>query len=322
MSLTSSPNALHGEAPDSRVDTRMSRGALLQRTVAALGVASMMVSAPTAQGPSGSAAASTASAHPDFSGMWSGGGLTIERGYDGNMGTGYYQDFFAGTDLGRPASAVPAAKSDNQPPGDQFVIGSGAETPDRRIPFQPWARAKKEANYKAIYNPAGAATFDEVDPVARCLPTGVPRAQYISIGSYQILQTREYFAVFGEWNHQRRLIPLDGRPHLDPHIRLWNGDSRGHWEGQTLVVDTTNLTSNTWLDHMGSVHSDALHVVERYTLVDNKTLKYQARLEDPKAFEKAWTITLMLKRARNDEELLEYACHEGNKSIENYTPVK
>ncbi len=73
---------------------------------------------------------------------------------------------------------------------------------------------------------------------------------------------------------------------------------------------------------MGSVHSDALHVVERYTLVDNKTLKYQARLEDPKAFEKPWTITLMLKRARNDEELLEYACHEGNKSIENYTPVK
>ena len=265
----------------------------------------------------------TPEGQPDIQGVWHGGGLTIEPGYDGNRGTGWYQDFFptdataretrASSDRRPPVASVP--------PDDRFVIGGGAETPDRRIPYQPWARERKEANFAAIYE--GGKTLEYYDPVARCLPTGVPRAAYVGIGGYQVFQPPGYVIIFGEWNHQYRVIPLDGRPHVGPRIRLWNGDSRGRWEGNTLIVETTNLTDRTWLDHMGSIHSEALRVVERYTPVDADTLRYEMRLEDEKAFVQPWTLTLFLRRGSPGEELLEYACHEGNaRSMESYATSK
>jgi hypothetical protein len=257
---------------------------------------------------------------PDLSGVWNGGGLTLERGYDGNMGTGYYEDFFDGTNLGRPKS--PSTAAPPKLPDDAFLIGTGPDTEDRRIPFLPWARERKEANYKAIYRPSGQLSLMEVDPVARCLPTGVPRAQYIGIGGYHILQTDKTVAIFGEWNHQFRSIALDGRPPLNESIALWTGSSRGQWNGDTLVVDTKNLTGETWLDHMGSVHSAKLTVRETYRLRDANTLEYKATLSDPGAFTKPWSVTVLLKRGQPGEELLEYACAEGNKSIANYTAQK
>ena len=255
----------------------------------------------------------TRDGQPDIQGVWQGGGLTIEPGYDGNLGTGFYREFFS-TGSADADGVVPPPPVE-PPQDDRYLVGGGAETPDRRIPFQPWARVKKEANFAAIYE--GAATMDDYDPVSRCLPTGVPRAAYIGIGGYQFFQVPGYVVIFGEWNHQYRIIPLDVRPKLTPGIRLWNGDSRGQWEGHALVIETTNLTDKTWLDHMGSVHSDALHVVERYTPVDADTLRYEVRLEDEKAYAQPWTLTVLLKR--NKEELLEYACHEGNgRSMRNY----
>ena len=102
--------------------------------------------------------------------------------------------------------------------------------------------------------------------------------------------------ILYEWAHAYRTIPLDGRPHLAGNIKLYNGDSRGHWEGNTLVVDVTNFNDKVFLDSHGSFYSEALHVVERWTLVDANTLKYEATLEDPTVFTRPWTIAFTLDR--------------------------
>lgn len=264
----------------------------------------------------------TPDGQPDIQGYWSGGGLTIEPGYDGNLGTGYYQDFFpdgatVGGAQGAP-SAAPVAVG--QAPSPRR--GLHAVTPDGRIPFQPWARDQKEANFKKIYDPKGAEKFEEVDTVARCLPTGAPRGSYIGIGAYQVFQPRGYVVIFGEWNHQYRIIPLDSRPHVGKDIRLWMGDSRGRWEGNTLVVEVLNSRGDTWLDHMGSIHTDGLRVTERFEVVDAQNIRYAATLDDPKAFSRPWDVALTWTRVTEKGfELLEYACHEGNSSLENYTSI-
>lgn len=267
----------------------------------------------------------TPDGQPDIEGYWSGGGLTIEPGYDGNLGTGFYQDFFpdGATIGGAPSMPSPAPGSGvaaAQAAGPRR--GLHAVTPDGRIPFQPWARSQKEANFKKIYDPKGAEKFEEVDTVARCQPTGVPRASYIGIGSYQVFQPKGYVVVFGEWNHQYRIIPLDNRPHVGKNISLWMGDSRGRWEGNTLVVDVQNSRGDTWLDHMGSIHTEGLRVTERFEVVDGHTIRYSATLDDPKAFTRPWDVALTWTRVTEKGfELLEYACHEGNTSLENYTAI-
>ena len=112
--------------------------------------------------------------------------------------------------------------------------------------------------------------------------------------------------------HAFRVIPLDGRPHLAENIKLWRGDSRGRWEGNTLVVDVTNHDARTWFDQAGAYHSDALHVVERFTFVDANTINYEATLEDPKAYTRPWKIAFTHKRtAEQGYEILEDACYEG-----------
>ncbi len=199
------------------------------------------------------------------------------------------------------------------------------DPPDGKIPMQPWVAAKR----KEIYDKQEKAEF--LDPRVRCLQAGVPRANTpVYYNSYQILQKPGYVVIVYEWNHMTRIIPLDGRPHLDPRIRLPMGDSRGRWEGNTLVVDVTNFNDDTWvLGHgaigegqpsssatsgHGIVHSPDLHVVERYTPVDGNLIRYQATIEDPKAFTRPFTVAFdAMVRGRADHQLFEYACHEGNR---------
>ena len=147
----------------------------------------------------------------------------------------------------------------------------------------------------------------------RCLTFGVPRVGGnfgAGIYSYnQILQAPGYVVLLMEVIHEARIIPLDGRPHLPPSVRLWNGDSRGRWEGNTLVVDTTNFSSKSLF--MGSAEN--LHLTERLTRQGPDAIDYEVTFDDPTTWTRSWTALLHLKRT--DERLYEYACHEGNRYV-------
>ena len=140
----------------------------------------------------------------------------------------------------------------------------------------------------------------------RCLTFGVPRFQAAYSSVYQIVQSPSHVVFLMETIHEARVIPMDGRPHVSDAIRQWMGDSRGHWEGDTLVVDTKGFSPKTAF--MGV--SNDLHLVERFTRVSANTLKYDATMSDPTTWTRPWTARILFKRT--DEPLLEYACHEGN----------
>ena len=147
----------------------------------------------------------------------------------------------------------------------------------------------------------------------RCLiwPTlGPPMLPSFYNNNYQIVQGPGYVAIMVEMIHDVRMIPTDGRPHLPSNVRLWMGDPRGHWEGNTLVVDTTNFTEKTAF--RGS--SENLHLVERFTRTDPDTLMYEVTVEDPSTWAKPWKIELPMRKT--DGPIYEYACHEGNYAME------
>ena len=174
-----------------------------------------------------------------------------------------------------------------------------ADPVDGRIPYQPWAAAKRDENFK---NRASA------DPVNKCYLPGVPRITYMPF-PFQIFQTPEFVAITYEYVHASRTIHMKNPKHLDD-ISFWMGDSRGHWEGDTLVVDVADNEASTWLDASGDFHSGALHVVERYTRNSPDTLRYEATIEDPKVYTRPWKIGLTLYRhAEKNAQLYEYECH-------------
>jgi hypothetical protein len=147
----------------------------------------------------------------------------------------------------------------------------------------------------------------------RCIiwPTlGPPMLPSFYNNNYQIVQGPGYVAILSEMIHDVRMIPTDGRPHLPSNIRLWAGDPRGHWEGNTLVVDTTNFTDKTaWRNS-----SEKLHLVERFTRVDADTLMYQVTVEDPATWDKPWKIEIPMRKTTGP--IFEYACQEGNYAME------
>ena len=142
----------------------------------------------------------------------------------------------------------------------------------------------------------------------RCITWGVPKiagnANYLS--HYQIVQSPGYVVLMSEVNHEARIIPLDGRPHLAQRLPQWNGDSRGRWEGNTLVVETSNFSSRSYF--MGA--ADGLHLIERFTRVAAEAIDYQITVSDPTTWTKPWTALVRL--ARTEDRIYESACHEGN----------
>jgi hypothetical protein len=155
----------------------------------------------------------------------------------------------------------------------------------------------------------------------RCLvfPTaGPPMFPYRYNSNYQIIQTKDTLVVHAEMIHDTRIIPLDGRPHLPRSMRLWLGDSVGHWEGSTLVVDTTNFKdTGGFFGDAGGVFGwdENLHVVERFSLLDSNAIWYKFEVNDPSAYTRPWKGELTLERTRGP--IYEYACHEGNYALVN-----
>ena len=189
-----------------------------------------------------------------------------------------------------------------------------ADPPDGKIPYQPWARAKRQDVFDNHNNPT---TWEHVDPHTLCWLSGVPRMFYQ--GMTQILQTPGYVVVLQEFNHAYRVIHLDGRPHVPAGLKLWMGDSRGRWEGHTLVVDVTSKNDKTRFDIVGDFHSDAVRIRERFTVVDPDTIRYEATFDDPTVYTRPFTMRLNLGRAVRGEEakthhLMEEACREGERS--------
>jgi hypothetical protein len=155
------------------------------------------------------------------------------------------------------------------------------------------------------------AWTDDLDSYTRCISRVMPRLPQNYNSGTQIFQTPDYVVLQYE-QFDRRVIPLDGRPHLDQKIRQWNGDSRGHWEGTTLVVDTTNFSDKQ--DFRG-VPQGSLHLVERFTPVDAKTMNYEATIDDSTMWTRKWTFLLPWQKDDN-YQMFEYACHEGNYGME------
>jgi hypothetical protein len=184
-----------------------------------------------------------------------------------------------------------------RPAGQSAVI----DPPDGKIPYLPEALKQRDANFRNRLT---------ADPAANCYQAGVPRAVLLPT-PFQIVQSVGNLAIVYTDNHAYRIVDPQSVPH-DDGIDFFMGDSRGHWEGDTLVVDVTDLGDQTWLDEAGNFHSDQLHVVERYTMLKANTISYEARLDDSKTYAKPWTIRLLLDRdTRPGARIIEDECLEG-----------
>jgi len=175
----------------------------------------------------------------------------------------------------------------------KFLVGGGA------LPYKPEAAKKKAENAK------NART---ADPYAQCFMAGVPRTMYLHF-PFQIFEGTGYALITSEYAHSFRYVRMDGSAHLDG-TEFWMGDSRGHWDGDSLVVDTTGFTDRTWFDSAGNFHSGDLHVTERFTRTGQDVLAYEATIDDAKTFTKPFTIRMTMNRhTEKNFQIREHECY-------------
>ena len=245
---------------------------------------------------------------PDLQGIWDNRTITpLERPRQ-----------FAGQEtLTAAEAAAYEARTAEQRVGDRYYWDRGTMTvADRRTalitdpadgrvpPLTPAGQRRFETGRRQ-----GVGAADERNPSERCITRTVPRLPGLYNNHYQIFQTPGHVVIFMEMIHDARIIPLDTRPPLPDGVRQWNGDSRGRWDGDTLVIETTHFTGKT--NFRGS--ADNLHLVERLTRVDADTIDYRFTVTDPTTWTRPWTARVPLNR--NDGPLYEYACHEGNDGL-------
>jgi hypothetical protein len=275
----------------------------------------------------------TPDGQPDLQGMWTNATITPFERPRALAGKAYLTEQEVAV-LEQQAAERRATADDAPKPGDVgsynevwFDAGTKVvatrqtslviDPPDGRVPLKASAEAVRDHNLTNVDSYESMSQWD------RCISRGPGRmfpAGYNN--AYQIVQTPGYVVILHEMIHEARIIPVDGRPHLDKSIRLWTGDPRGHWEGDTLVVETTNFNDKGWIATnaasgriRGVPHSEALHLVERFTRVDADTINYQVTIEDPNVYTRPWTVAIPLGRDES-YQMFEYACHEGNKAIE------
>jgi hypothetical protein len=188
----------------------------------------------------------------------------------------------------------PHSARKDAPPGAGVIEGD-------TIPYLPAALKQRQQNF---------AARDQLDPRLKCFTLGVPRDNYYP-EPFQILQRPRDLTLIYEFGNSVRTIHTNGTLHpTGDNPEFWLGDSRGTWDHDTLVVDVTDFTDKTWLDRAGNFHSDALHVVERWTPLDKDHLQYQATLEDPKVYVRPWTLSVILYRLKDKHvQLIENYCY-------------
>jgi hypothetical protein len=225
----------------------------------------------------------TADQKPDFNGIWQAIGSAhwnIEP---------HAADFSPLVELGA-IGAIPAGLG---------IVEGGS------IPYTSDARAKQQEN---------RADWLALDPVVKCYMPGVPRATYLPF-PFQIIQSPDHVVMAYEFASASRIVYMD-RPDFEAPIFSWMGHSRGHFEGDSLVIDVTDQVPDTWLDRAGNHHSDALRVTERYTHVGPNTLMYEATLEDPNVYTQAWTLKFPLYRRLDENmQILEFKCVEFTEEL-------
>ena len=280
---------------------------------------------------------------------------TAPRTADGHPDLQGTFDFASATPLERPASLAGKAvlteaeaaayeqqqienrkRIDDAPPAGQVggynefwyefgtkVVGDRrtsliTDPPDGRLPpLVPDAQKRADERRARLRRLADGP--EDRDASERCLlgyNSGPPMVPAGYNQNVQIVQTRDYLLVHNEMVHTARIIPVDGRPHQPEAFRSWSGDSRGRWEGDTLVVETRNFNDRTWNQFSGWSWpvDDNLHLVERFSLVDADTVLYEFTVTDPTAWTKPWSASVPLRRTTN--LMYEYACHEGNEGME------
>jgi hypothetical protein len=186
-------------------------------------------------------------------------------------------------------------------------------SPGTPLPFPYLPATDKIREYRDLHDPYH-------DPEAHCHLPGVPRTieQPSSIMPFRIIQDEKYVIFLFEYVHDVRIIPEDGSAHPKQYW-AWDGDSRGHWEGDTFVVDVSNFNGRTWLDMDANFVDENEHVVERYTMLNPNTIAYSATVEDPTVFTKPWTMHLTLRRNPAKDQIVYYDCHEGERDVDHYT---
>jgi hypothetical protein len=266
---------------------------------------------------------------PDLQGIWTGGTLTpFER--PAQVGTQLPESaraeaqrtatekFWAAGhkpgEVGRDNDAFIDQDLKILPNGQTSLV---VEPADGKVPLRPEAAKRRD------FNQSSFDSYETMSQWDRCI-TREPTTMFPVVynNAYQIVQTPGYVVIHYEMIHEARIIPIDRGPHLPEHVRLWNGDPRGRWEGTTLVVETTNYNHKGWIATQaaagrikGIPQTESLRVVERLTPIDANTINYEATIDDPKTFTRPWTVSIPLHR-NPTYRIYEYACHEGNRAVE------
>ena len=183
------------------------------------------------------------------------------------------------------------------------------DPPNGRVPPLTDAAQARTDEARAYRRDHPADTYTDRDSSDRCITWGVPRIGAGYNSYFQFVQTPDHLAVLKEMIHDVRIIPIDGQPHLDDRIQQWLGDSRAHWDGDTLVVETTNYSEKS--DFRGSAEN--FHLLERFTRVGPDTLDWELTFTDPTHWTRPWTVLIALKKS--DDPVFEFACHEGNHAM-------
>jgi hypothetical protein len=241
---------------------------------AALAFLGWGMQAPAAQAPPGAQIPRTADGRPNLAGVWQ---AVNTAAWD-------IQDHHADSYPGLP---------------NRFAMPGGRGVVEGEIPYQPAAAAKQRENF---------AKREALDPEAKCFLPGVPRIMYMP-HPFQIVQTPGQIAMLFEYLHATRNIFMN-TPHPKGPIEWWMGDSRGRWDGDVLVVDVVHFNDQTWFDRAGNHHSEALHLVERYSLMTADHINYEVTVEDPKVFTRPWKMAMPLYRRKEaGAQILDFECY-------------